>query len=111
MTLMSNVLGQLQQTLALQGINFAVSPELKNSTDDTLIAEALQVFEQRAKKITKLLRRKNYKIVDLNISTSPQQHLRRSYDTAVMASKVAAPSIEGGEQSIQVSVKAEIELE
>ncbi len=111
MTLMSGILGDLQQTLALQGINFAVSPELKNTTDDELIGEALKVFEQRAKNITRQLGRKNYKIVDINVSTSVNHYARRNYEVAAMASKVAAPSIEGGEQTIQVSISGQIELE
>jgi len=111
MTLMSGVLGSLQQTLSLQGINFDVSPGLKNKTDDELINEALKVFEQRAKNITQQLRRKNYKIVDINVSTSANHYTRRNYEVAAMASKIAAPSIEGGEQTIQVSISGEIELE
>ena len=111
MTLISGVLGDLQQTLALEGISFAVSPELKNSTDDGLIGEALMVFEKRAKNITQQLGRKNYKIVDINVSTSANHFARRNYEVAVMASKVAAPSIEGGEKTIQVTITGQIELE
>ena len=112
MTLVSNLLGQLQQTLALQEINFSVSPQLKNSTDDRLITEALEVFEQRAKKITLQLGRKNYKIVDINVSTSPGHYPRRHYEAAMMsAAKVAAPSIEGGEQTLQVTASGQIEME
>jgi len=111
MTLVSGVLGDLQKTLALQQINFAVSPVLKNRTDDELIAEALKVFEQRAKNITHQLRRKNYKIVDINVSTSDAHYARRNYEVAAMSSKVAAPSIEGGEQTIKVTVSGHIEME
>lgn len=111
MALMSGVLGSLQQTLSLQGINFAVSPGLKNSTDDELIDEALKVFEQRAKNITQQLRRKNYKIVDINVSTSVNHYARRNYEVAAMAGKTAAPSIEAGEQTMQVSISGQIELE
>ena len=111
MTLMSEVLGDLQMTLALQGINFAVSPGLKNRTDDELIGEALKVFEQRAKKMTLQLRRKNYKIVDINVSTSVDHYARRNYEVVAMASKVASPSIEAGAQTIQVSISGQIEME
>ena len=111
MTLISRILGDLQETLALQGINFAVSPELKNSTDDILIGEALKVFEQRAKNITQQLQRKNYKIVDIKVSTSANPYVRRNYEAVAMASKVAAPSIEGGEQTVQVTVSGQIEME
>jgi predicted secreted protein len=111
MTAMSGVIGQLQQTLALEGISFAVSPGLKNSTDDELIGEALKVFEKRAKNITQQLGRKNYKIVDINVSTSANHYPRRNYEVAAMAVKAAAPSIEGGEQTLQVTISGQIELE
>ena len=112
MTLMSGVLGQLQQTLSLQDISFAVSPELKNSTDDELISEALQVFEQRAENIIRQLGRKNFKIVDINVATAVSPYPQRRFEAAVMsASKVAAPAIEGGEQTLQVTVTGQIEME
>ncbi len=112
MTLMSDVLGRLQETLNLQNISFAVSPELKNRTDDVLIAEALQVFEQRASNIIKQLGRKNFKIVDINVATATSPYPQRRFEAAVMAeSKVAAPAIEGGEQTLQVTVTGQIEME
>jgi predicted secreted protein len=111
MPLVSEVLGDLQQTIALQGINFAVSPELKNSTDEVLIAEALKRFEQRAHNITRQLGRKNYKIVDVNVSTSANHYPRRNYEIAAVASDAAAPSIEAGEQTLQVTVSGQIEME
>jgi predicted secreted protein len=111
MTLVSRVLGDLQQTVALEGINFSVSPGLKNSTDDELIVEALKVFEKRAKNISQQLKRKNYKIVDINVSTAANHYARRNYEVAAMASKVSAPSIEGGEQTVQVTISGQIELE
>jgi predicted secreted protein len=111
MTLMSPVLGQLQQTLSLQSMNFTVSPELKNTTDDRLIGQALTVFGQRAKNITSKLGRKNYKIVDINVSTQVDHYPRRNYQGAAMATRMAAPSIETGEQTLQVTVSGQIEME
>lgn len=111
MALMSDLLGQLQKTLAVQQISYAVSPELKNRTDDALISEALKVFEQRAGDITRQLNRKNYKIVDIKVSTSVNHYPRRSYEAMPMASKVAAPAIESGEQTLAVTVSGQIEME
>ncbi len=112
MPLMSELIGELQKTLNLQDISFSVSPELKNITDDQLIAEALQVFELRAKNIVRQLRRKNYKIVDIDIGTSPGLYPRRQYEAAMMSvAKAAPPSIEGGEQTLRVTVSGQIELE
>ena len=112
MTLLSDLAGKLQQSLKLQEISFAVSPELKNSTDDQLIKEALQVFEQRAKSITGQLGRRNFKIVEINVGNSVDHYPRRHYEAAVMSSgKVAAPSIESGEQTLKVTVSGQIEME
>lgn len=111
MPLVSEILGQLQQTLALQGMNFTVSPELKNATDDKLIEQALQIFERRAHMVTQQLGRKNYKIVDIDISTATDHYPRRHYEVATMATKVAAPAIEAGEQTLRVTVSGKIEME
>ncbi len=112
MALLSDLVGQLQQTLNLQNISFAVSPELKNSTDDELINEALKVFEQRAKNITQQLGRRDFRIVDIAIGNSVDHYPRRPFEAAVMSSaKVAAPSIESGEQTLEVTVSGQIELE
>jgi len=111
MKLVSTVLGELQQTLSLQDITFAVSPELKNSTDELLIAEALKVFEQRAKNITGHLGRKNYKIVEINVSTAGNRYPRRNYEFTAMASEVAPPSIVAGDQTLQVTVNGQIEMD
>ena len=112
MTLLSDLAGKLQQALNLQEISFAVSPELKNSTDDQLIGEALQVFEQRAKSITQQLGRRDFKIVEINVGNSADHYPRRHYEAALMSSgKVTAPSIESGEQMLKVTVSGQIEME
>ena len=112
MAKVSELLGELQTRLALQGMHFTVSAQLKNTTDDGLITEALDAFENRARLVTKQLRRKGYKIVDLNISTSGNPGAYRRNDMRVMAMEsVSAPSIEAGEQEVQVNVSGSIELE
>jgi predicted secreted protein len=65
MTLMSDVLGKLLSELALQSMQFSVSPDSKNQQDEKLIDKALQAFENRAQQVVKKLGRNNYKIVDI----------------------------------------------
>ncbi len=112
MTRLSELLGVLQQQLALQNMQFTVSPELKSRTDDALISKALAAFDTRARAVVKQLGRKAYKIVDLNIATTggarPYAMVARD---AMMTAKVAAPAVEAGEQTLQVSVSGQIELE
>ncbi|MDT8282220.1 MAG: SIMPL domain-containing protein [Gammaproteobacteria bacterium] len=113
MTLMSDVLGDLQAELAVQAMHFTVSPASKNHQDEKLIDEALQAFENRAQQLVKKLGRKNFKIVDINISTSGTQGIRPQYKMQAMAMDVAesAPVISAGEQTVSVTVSGNIELE
>ena len=113
MALMSDVLGKLQADLALQSMQFTVSPKRKNQQDEILIDEALEAFSQRAKQVVKKLGRKRYKIVDINISTSGARGIRPQYEMRAMAadSQVSAPSVSAGEQTVSVTVNGNIELE
>ena len=113
MTLMSDVLGKLQSDLALQSMQFTVSPESKNQQDENLIDKALQAFEKRAQQVVKKLGRKNYKIVDINISTSGARGIRPQYQmrAMVMDATESAPAISAGEQTVSVTVSGNIELE
>ena len=113
MTLMSDVLGKLQQKLALQSMQFSVSPQSKNQQDEKLIAQALQAFEQRARAVTEKLKRQNYKLVDLRINTSASGGPRPVYAMRAMAmdDTLAAPAVSAGEQSLTVTINGEIELE
>ncbi len=112
MAKVSQLLGSLQQELALQGMHFAVSPELKTSTNDALIAEALDAFKKRAGMITEELGRRGYRIVSINISTSGGGRMKHFPRAAMMMeADVAAPAVEAGEATVQVNVNATIELE
>ena len=112
MTLMSDVLGKLQTDLALQSMQFTVSPDSKNKQDEKLIDEALEAFENRAQQVVKKLGRKNYKIVDINISTSGARGIQPQYQMRAMAMDAeSAPAISAGEQMVSVTVSGNIELE
>lgn len=107
----SELLGKLQEKLALQGMHFTVSHELKTKTDDELITKAMSAFEKRAELVVKQLKRKSYKIVDMNISTSGGVRPYRTYDRVSTLETVTAPAVEAGEQTVQVNVSGSIELE
>lgn len=112
MALMSDVLGKLQNDLALQSMQFTVSPGSKNKQDEKLIDQALEAFEKRAQQVVKKLGRNNYKIVDINISTSGTGGIRPQYQMRAMAMDAkSAPAISAGEQTVRVTVSGNIELE
>lgn len=113
MALMSDVLGKLQADLALQSMEFTISPASKNLQDEKLIDDALEAFADRAQRVVKKLGRKNYKIVDINITTSGISGGRPQYQMRAMAmdSLESAPAVSAGEQTIIVTVNGNIELE
>ncbi|MDX2504453.1 MAG: SIMPL domain-containing protein, partial [Gammaproteobacteria bacterium] len=81
--------------------------------DEKLIDKALQAFENRAQQVVKKLGRKNYKIVDINISTSGIRGVRPQYQmrAMAMAAEESTPAISAGEQTVSVTVSGNIELE
>ena len=113
MALMSKVLGVLQNNLALQSMQFTASPESKDQQDEILIDKALEDFDNRAQQVVKKLGRKNYKIVDISISSSNARVVRPQYQMRAMASEAieTAPAISAGEQTVSVTVNGKIELE
>ena len=112
MTKMSELLGTLQARLALQNIQFAVSSELGSRIDDALITEALSGFERRAGIVVKQFKRDGYRTVNMNIATSGGARPYPLYArTAVLEQSVAAPAVEAGEQTMQVTVSGTIELQ
>ncbi len=108
----SELLGELQSRLVLSNLRFALSPEAKNKADDALIAEALAAFNKRAQLVTDQLKRKAYKLVGVNISTSGQPIFRQqNFAMAALSKSATAPGVEAGEQTVQVTVSGGIELE
>lgn len=113
MALMGDVLGKLQNDLALQSMQFTISPKLKSQQDKLLIDEALELFEERANQVVKKLGRKHYKVVNINISTSGASAVpsRLHMDAMEMSIRSSAPAVSSGEQTVSVTVSGSIELE
>ena len=112
MALMSDVLGKLQKDLALQSMQFTISPASRDQHDEKLIDEALSAFEKRAQQVVKKLGRKSYKIVEISISTSGNRAVRpMQMRTMAMSAEESAPVISAGEQTVSVTVNGNIELE
>ncbi len=102
----------LQQRLAIQGMRFAVSAELRKQTEDTLIVDALNAFQYRAELVAKRMQGQGYRIVEVNLDTSgghPQYP--QSPRVVMMEAAPAAPAIASGEQVMRVTAGGTIELE
>ena len=108
----SELVGKLQSKLLLRSIAFSVSPETRRKTEDALIGDALTAFQERAKRVSAGLGARDYEIVSLSIQTPGGGGPVPMYARAeMMMDKVAAPSFESGQSTLQVRVDATIEIE
>ncbi len=109
---LSDVVGSLQQKLQVQSMTFGVSPQRKEVSTDELIAEALTVFEAKARLVTTTVGAKDFRIVTLTIGeNAPGIPRQRGYQMEAMAMSAAdAPPIEAGESKITVRVDGTIQL-
>jgi len=107
------LVGKLQSELQLRSIEFSISPERRQATEDELIAEALTAFKARAEIVRQNLGASHYEIVDLSIDTQGGQPPRPVFAEArvMAATQVPPPALEGGTSRLSVRVGGTIELE
>lgn len=110
---LSELLGELQERVAIESVNYQVSRDAREQADEELIREALQSFTHRAELVAEELGRNGFRIVRININTgggrgSPIAF--RSRGMMAEAADVAQPALEAGTQSVSVDVSGTIEL-
>lgn len=112
---LSELIGKLQERLAMSSISYRISPERRAEAEDDLIEKALTSFGERARLISGKLGRPGYRIVQLDIVTSgapvrpiPVQRMAMAMESD--AAGVAPPALESGVQNVQVLVNGTIEL-
>lgn len=110
---LSELLGDLQERVAIQSVNYGVSREAREAAEETLIAMALAQFSRRADLIADELGRDGYRLVRLNVGNTGGGFI--AYEAAQMrvsaASAVAPPEIDAGTETLTVMVNGQIELE
>lgn len=119
MSLMSELLAELQQELKLNGISFDVSRDKREQEAQVLIDQALTAYNKRATQIANKLQRHSnkqdsYKIVNMKVSTSTNAAPYKYRAAKVMMAEAAptvAPEIAKGDQTLTVRVSGTIELE
>jgi predicted secreted protein len=106
---MSELVGELQSSLALAHISMQPAPETRRKAVDEATVGALRAFEQRAALIASALGKK-HRIAHLAIGDSGFQPPMPRMRAAVMAAEVASAPLEGGESQVSVHVSGRIEL-
>ncbi len=107
---MSELLGKLQDTLAVSQIAMQPAPETRRQAADEATVEAIRAFEERARLVAGTLGRK-YRIAHLSINEGgyhPPPVMARM--SAEMAMSAAPAPMEAGESLIGVNINGRIEL-
>ncbi len=110
---LTELLGELQQQLAVESVNYGISKAARDAAEENLITEAIAQFHKRAKLVSKEMGRGGYRLVNMNINTQQHRPPPIPYQARALAMEadIAAPAVEPGVQTVTVSVSATIELD
>ncbi len=111
---LSRILGDLQERLQIQSLQFSVSPEKRIAVESALIEEALAAFRKRAALISRSLDAEDYGLVDMSIHTGgirPPIPIRAEAASMTSRSVASAPAIEQGTSRVTVQVNGRIQLQ
>jgi len=104
---------QLQASLQLGNVQFAIAPDTRKQIENTLITEAILAFQQRAEAIRGAVGSSTYKTVHFSIQNngSAPNYPVRLMRSAAMESDIPAPEFAGGETRMTVQINGTIELQ
>ena len=111
---LSKVLGDLQERLQIQSLQFSVSPEKLATVESALIEEALAAFRKRATLVSRSLDAGDYGLVDMSIHTGGVRQpipMRAEAASLVSRASSSAPTIEQGTSRVNVQVSGRIQLQ
>ncbi len=111
-TVLSDLIGRLQERLAVESVGYELSPQARREAENDLIDQAIDAFRVRAQRVSKQFGRADYRLVQVDIHSGSQspQPMFRAAAMSMEADRVSSPRIEPGAQTVQVTVSGTIEL-
>jgi predicted secreted protein len=109
----TELVGKLQASLVVAGLNLSVSNEARRKAENALIPEALASFDERARVLRDAMKAKGYRMRDLQVSTGGGAPPRPMMTMArgMASESIAQPAIEPGSTRILVTVSGTIQLQ
>ena len=108
----TDLIGKLQASLMVTGMNLSVSAEARRKAENALIAEALVAFEERARVVRDAMKAKGYRVRDLQVSPGGSSPPRPMLAMAARTLHEAAPpAVEAGSTRILITVSGTIQLQ
>ncbi len=112
---LSDLIGRLQATIKLGGVNFFVSPEARRTAEDDLTGAAIADFKRRAELVAQNFGARGYKVKEASVNSDgampPMPRPMAMMKGAALADTVQAPVMESGTSRITVNVNGTILLE
>ncbi len=107
------LLAELQTRMGIESVSREISNERRKQIEHELTADAIASFLSQAKLIATAFGRSEFELISSHINTSgsggPRPMTLQSRAMSV-AAEVAAPTIEGGEQTVNVQINGTVEL-
>ncbi len=110
---LSDLIGRLQDRLAVESVGYELSPEVRAEAEDRLIQEAIEAFSRRAALVTDKFGRPGYRLVNISIGSNgsaPRPMYQSRAMNMSMDQAMSAPTLESGNQTVRVTVDGMIEL-
>jgi predicted secreted protein len=108
---LSELIGQLQERLAVRSIDYRLSPDKRSAAERQLVVQAIASFKRRAALVAEQFERPDYRLVALQVNTGSEPIRMRAVRAAAMSADAAvAPVMEAGTQRVEVHVSGSIEL-
>jgi len=109
---LGKLISQVNKLSTVQSMNFGVSDQQIEKTQDRLTEQAIKKFRHKAQIIAKQFGKTNYHLVHINIGNNyvqPQRHMMRS-SMAKESMADVAPALSAGTNKISVNINGTIEL-
>jgi predicted secreted protein len=108
----TELVGKLQASMQVASLSVGLSSEARKQAENSLIAEAIAAFHERAAIVREAQKAKGYRIKELQIGTGGVQPRYYAAPRAAMASaSMAPPAVEPGTSVLQVSASGTIQLQ
>lgn len=111
----ARAIAQMQSNMQLAHVNFALSPEAADASENALIEKAIAAFRARADIVAKSLGAKGWRPVNLNVGSGreqpPMPYMRAMAMKAEAADMMPAQDVQGGDSRLTVNVNGTIQLQ
>ena len=109
---LTELVGDLQERMQVRQMDFSPSRETRVKVENELISEAMVAFRQRADIIRAHMDDKDYRVVNLHVSTGQSGPIpyREVMMSRAVAEDAAAPAVEAGTSKVMVTVSGSIQF-